>query len=73
MSLKINIVSMSLEGCEITIPCGLSELLSNPSYWSNEEYVKPEFLKSYTSSFERNKDGYLVTTCRKNLSKKEVS
>lgn len=66
MSVKINIVSMRMDGHEVTITDSLSELLSNPTYWSKEEYVAPDFLKNYTSFTERNQKGYLVTTCTKN-------
>lgn len=73
MSAKINLLSLSLEGHEIPIDNGLSELLSDPSCWSAEPYVEPAFMKNYTSRVERNDRGSLVTIYEKKVALKKIA
>lgn len=66
MKKQIRVVTMSLDGHEIPVTLGISELLNNVNCWVREKPVESGFLKSYSRRAERASNGSLVTVYEKN-------
>ena len=59
---KIETLSLSIDGHQIPVPAGLSELLQN--CWSPRKTEEPEMMANYERSVYRDKNGTLVSEYR---------